>query len=121
MNLKITQNLPVSVKFSDKFGNAAAVDGKPEWSVTDESLASLDVADDGMSVLVKPSGKLGSFKVQCSADADLGEGVKAILGELAIDLLPAEAVKVDLSAGEPVDQVDAAPADGGGEAAPVEG
>ncbi len=103
MKLKISQNLPVSVTFEDKFGNTAQVDGLPSWAVTDEKLATLEVADDGMSAVVKPTGLAGSFKVQCSADGDLGEGVKSILGELDIDLLPGDATTVDLKAGDPVD------------------
>jgi hypothetical protein len=39
-----------------------------------------------------------------TADADLGEGVTPIIGELAIDLQPLEAVEVDITPGEPVPQ-----------------
>lgn len=103
MKLQVIQKLPVSVSFQDKLGNAAAVDGLPSWALTDESLAKLEIAADGMSAMVIPLGPVGSFKVQVSADADLGEGVKSILGELDIDLLPAEAVVVQIVAGEPQD------------------
>lgn len=103
MFLKITQALPVAVAFQDKLGNAAKVDGLPVWAVTDESLAKLEVAEDGMSVVVKPTGLVGAFKLQCKADADLGEGVKEILGELDIELLSGEAELVVLAAGEPTD------------------
>jgi hypothetical protein len=104
MNLKVNQNLPVSVQFKDKFGNAAQVDGKPEWSLTAPALANLEVAEDGMSCVVKPVGTVGEFELQCSADADMGEGVKAVLGMLPVTLLPGEAFAVELSAGTPVDQ-----------------
>lgn len=103
MFLKINQKLPVSVTFKDKFGNDAQVDGKPEWAVTDSTLASLEVADDGMSSMIVPTGVVGSFKVQVSADADLGAGVKTILGELDIDLVAGDAENVVISAGTPVD------------------
>lgn len=103
MFLLITQELPVSVVFKDKLGNVAKVDGLPAWAVTDATLASLEVAADGLSAVVTPLGPVGSFKLQVSADADLGEGVKSILGELSVDLLPAEAVTVELTPGTPVD------------------
>lgn len=104
MLLKVNQNLPVSVKFKDKFGNDAAVDGVPVWAVTDVALADLEVAADGLSAVLKPKGAVGTLKVQVTADADLGEGVKSILGELEVQLLPGEAVTVELTPGEPTDQ-----------------
>lgn len=109
MFLKVNQNLPLSVKFEDAKGNEATVDGAPIWAVSDEALAKLEVAEDGLSALLIPSGKVGSFKVQCTADGDMGEGSKSIMGEMDIDLLPADAVKVGLIAGEPVDQKEEAP------------
>ena len=102
MNLKVTQNLPVSIQIKDKFGNAAAVDGVPSWSSTDTSLCDIEAAQDGMSALVKPKGPLGSCGIQVSADADLGEGVKSILGELEVTFLPGDAETISVAAGEPV-------------------
>lgn len=104
MNLKITQKLPLSIEIKDKFGNPAQVDGAPKWSVTAPELADLEVAEDGMSAKLAPKGTIGSLTVQVSADADLGEGVKAIIGELPVNLLPGEASVIAISAGEPVDE-----------------
>lgn len=103
MFLKATQKLPIAVAFKDKFGNAAKVDGVPRWAVTDEKLGALETAEDGMSSVFAPSGLAGLLKIQVFADADLGEGVKEILGELEIEVLTGEAVSVELTAGEPVD------------------
>lgn len=103
MFLKVTQSLPVSLSITDKKGNAAKVDGAPVWAVTDESLASLSVAEDGMSATVTPIGPIGSFSVQVKADADLGEGVKEIIGELAVELSAGDAEVIALSAGQPSD------------------
>lgn len=104
MFLKVSDQLPLSVELKDKFGNKAVVDGKPVWAVTDEALASVEVAEDGMSAVLKPKGQVGALKVQVSADADLGEGVKSIVGELDVDLLPGEAVVVEIKAGDAVPQ-----------------
>jgi hypothetical protein len=103
MFLKVTQKLPLFVAFTDSKGNVASVDGMPSWAVSDEALATLEVGADGLSAVVVPVGALGSFKVQVKADADLGEGVKEIIGEMDIDLMGGEAVAVNISAGAPVD------------------
>jgi hypothetical protein len=104
MFLKVSDKLPLSVALKDKFGNEAQSDGKPSWALSDESLASLELSEDGKSALLLPKGTVGSFKVQVSADADLGEGVKSILGELDIELLAGEAVQVEIKAGEALPQ-----------------
>ncbi len=96
-NLKVNKPASASVKFLDDSGNDAVVDGKPEWSVTDTTLADLVVSDDGMSCAINPKGLLGSFQLQCSADADMGEGVKAIVGVADITWIAAEATVVQIS------------------------
>lgn len=103
MNVKVTQSLPLMIQPVDKFGNPAQVDGVPAWSLTDPSKGSIAPSDDGMSATFTPSGPLGEVMVQVSADADLGEGVKSILGELPISILAGEAVSVSISAGTPSD------------------
>jgi hypothetical protein len=102
MFLKVTQALPLAVAFTDAKGNPAKVEGAPAWAVTDASLASLVVAEDGMSATLTPMGPLGLCKVQVTADADLGAGVVNILGEMDIETIAGDAVAVNISAGEPV-------------------
>ena len=101
MFLKATQKLPLSIQIVDKFGNPAQVDGAPKWAVTDASLADIVAAADGLSAMVTPKGPLGAFQVQVSADADLGEGVKAILGSLDVEVLAGEATAVVIAPGAP--------------------
>lgn len=88
---KVNEAKKFAIKITDKFGNDAKVDGAPAWAVTDEALATIVVAEDGMSAVVTPVGPVGSLKVQVSADADLGEGVKPLLGELDLDLVAGDA------------------------------
>jgi|WetSurMetagenome_2_1015567.scaffolds.fasta_scaffold251929_3 hypothetical protein len=102
MFLKVNQALPLTITIKDKFGNDAKVDGAPVWAVTDAALADIVASEDGMSATLTPIGPIGSFKVQVSADADLGAGVSTIMGELDIDLLAGDAVAVSIAAGEPV-------------------
>lgn len=99
MQLKVSNKLPLSIKLVDKFGNPAAVEGAPAWSLTNTALANLVVSPDGMSAELSPLGPIGTFNVQVSADADLGEGVKTIFGELTIDLLSGEAVAIEIVPG----------------------
>lgn len=103
MNLKVSQKLPLSIAIKDKFGNDAAVDGAPQWSVSDPALADIVPSADGMSAELLPKGQVGSLLVQVSADADLGEGKKDIQGSLPVDLLAGDAVSVEVAGGAPVD------------------
>lgn len=100
MFLKVTEKLPVSIVAKDKQGNIAKVDGLPKWSV-DEKLAKLEVSEDGMSAVVFPTGMAGTMKLQAMIDADLGEGVKEVIGELEIEFISGEAVVVEMTAGKP--------------------
>lgn len=103
MFLKVTQAVPVSLSITDKKGNPAKVDGAPQWAVTAPELATLAVAEDGLSAVVTPVGPIGAFKVQVKADADLGEGVKEIMGELDVELTAGDAEVIALSAGAATD------------------
>lgn len=102
MFLAADKKLPLSLEIKDAAGNPAKVDGIPQFALSDESAGSLEVAADGMSALFTPSGKAVAFKIQAKADADLGEGVKEIVGELDVEVLSGEAVFVGIVAGEPV-------------------
>lgn len=81
----------VAVQFQTAKGNPANVDGKPEWTVSNPELVDLVVADDGMSVTIKPKGPLGTCQLNLTADADLGEGTKEITGQLEIEVVAGEA------------------------------
>jgi hypothetical protein len=102
MMMKVNQSLPISIKPVDQFGNAAAVDGIPAWSLSDPAMGSIAVAQDGMSAQFTPAGQVGSVVVQVSADADLGAGIVSIMGSLQVDLLAGDAVAVQITAGAPV-------------------
>jgi hypothetical protein len=109
MFLKASDKLPLKLAVKDKYGNKAELDGKPQWALTNESVGSLVVSDDGMSAEFSPNGVSSAFKVQVSADADLGEGVKSLLAELELEVLAGEAVSLELSAGESVPSPEPSP------------
>lgn len=102
MFLAADKKLPLSLEIKDAAGNPAKIDGKPQFALSDESAGSLEVAEDGLSALFTPSGKAIAFKIQAKVDADLGEGVKEVVGELDVEVLSGEAVFVGIVAGEPV-------------------
>lgn len=101
--VKESQNLPLSIEISTLKGKPAKVDGAPKWNVSDESVGTLDVAADGLSATFK-SVASGQCSIGVEVDADLGEGVKQILGSLDITVVADEAAIVTIAAGEPVDQ-----------------
>lgn len=105
MFLPISKKLPLILSVVDLKGNPAVVDGLPVWALSDESLATLEVAADGMSAMVVPVGPLGKVIVQAKADADMGAGVKEILGQMEVEMVAGEAVTMVMSAGEPVELV----------------
>ena len=94
--MKADQALDLKVAFKDKLGNDAKVDGLPVWALTDPALGALTVAEDGLSA-VFTAAAVGTLKVQCSADADLTDGTRTILGELEVTILGLEAEVVELS------------------------
>ncbi len=81
-----------AVKFVDKFGNAAPVEGVPVWTNDREDVAVMTVAADGMSASFVPTGLVGAATIQCTADADLGAGVVNVVLTGVLDLTGGAAV-----------------------------
>lgn len=53
----------IAIQFLDAKGNQATPGATPEWSSSDESVGTLDVADDGMSAVFTPSGEVGATQL----------------------------------------------------------
>ena len=104
MFLKVTQMLPISVAFTDAAGNAAIVDGVPQWAVTSPDLGDIKASEDGLSAVFVPKGPVGKCVVQVKADADLSGGVKELVGELTIELIGGDAVSAIITPGEPTEK-----------------
>lgn len=103
-SLTDSQQTTLSVKFVDKKGNPAAVDGVPEWSTDNTDVLSLTPAADGMACLASSLGPLGVANVTLKADADLGAGSTPIIGTLEIDVTGGTATTVSIDASTPVEQ-----------------
>ncbi len=101
--LKDDQKCRLSVSPVDKKGKPAKVEGAPAWSSSDETVATVVPAADGMSADVV-AGNPGICQINVSADADLGEGVKTISGTLDVTIEAGEAVGLAISTGTPEPQ-----------------
>ena len=95
------QKVSASVNPVDAAGNPGKIDGKPSWSSSDESIATVVASDDGLSAVITAAGPLGTVQIVVKADADLGEGVKEISGTLDIEVQGSEAVSLSVAAGAP--------------------
>lgn len=93
----------VSVLVTDKFGNAAAVDGIPQWQSTDEAIATVTPSDDGLSCTVVSSGKMGTVQINVRLDADLGDGVRELNGLALLDVTAGQASTIALLVSEDFD------------------
>jgi hypothetical protein len=102
--ISTTQQVQLSAKFSDRRGRPAQVDGRPEWSTDKSDVLMLSPTDDGLSCVVAAAGPLGTARVTMTADADLGDGVKPLIGFLDVEVTPGEATVVEVTAGSPEEQ-----------------
>lgn len=87
----------------DAKGHPAALDGAPSWTVADPTVATVEVADDGLSAVVVAQG-VGVTQVNVVADAKIGPEVKELAGVLEVQVSAAEAVTLGISASTPEDQ-----------------
>ncbi len=94
------QKVALAINPVSAAGNSAAVESV-SWSVSDDTLFTLEVSEDGLSAVLFTTGKLGSGQVNVVADADLGDGVTEIAGALEVSVQASEAVSLNISAGTP--------------------
>jgi len=104
--LTATQKCALTFAVVDAKGNPASVEGVPVWDTSDPSKITVDASTDGMTATANAVGPLTTTPVQVSvtADADLGEGTRAIVGLLDLTVVAGEAVSVNISAGTPEEQ-----------------
>lgn len=101
--LTATQESTLAVSFRDRKGNDAEVDGQPTWTIQPEGVASLNVSEDGKSVVVVAE-EPGEALITMRADADLGSGAHEVIGTMDLVVTAGEATVVELVASEPVEQ-----------------
>lgn len=99
MIIKATQQFTATIQPVDAKGNPALVDGVPVWSSSNPAVLTVEPAADGMSATVKAVGPVGTGQVAVTADADMGEGVKSIIGTLDVEVKPGDAVTLTVNTG----------------------
>ena len=81
-------------------GRPANVDGSAVFTSSDETLCTvIQTGPLTATVRAVPNAPMGAAQVVAKVDADLGEGVREIVGSLAVEVVPAEAETVELKAG----------------------
>lgn len=95
------QKVTATVEFKTAAGNAARVDGVPVWSSSDESVATVQASDDGLTAVIF-AGAIGVAQIRVDADADLdADETRTITGLLDVEVRPAEAVTAIVVNGVP--------------------
>ncbi len=82
------QTITFNPVFQDAFGNEVTnLDVAPQWSISREDLAQLEVSEDGLSATVVPLGATGTLQVNVLIDAIPGEGEEALVGVAEVQIL----------------------------------
>ena len=98
-----SQEVDLAIQPLDKRGKPAQVDGVPVWSSSDPAKVEVAASDDGLSCVAKALNN-GTVQISVSADADLGDGIRALTGTLDLEIVSGEAVTLGIIAGTPREQ-----------------
>jgi len=103
--LSATQEAIVEAIITDRRGNPAAVQD-PQWASLEETAVTVTPdPTNPLKATVKAVGPVDeASQVQFTADADLGDGVKPLIGLLDVVVTAGEATIVELTAGAPTEQ-----------------
>src|SRR5690349_14026807 len=109
--LTADQKTRVSFVARDAYGNAASIDGDPRWETSDADVLTLTTSEGGWSAEIVAAGPAGTAQVTVRCDADLGDGVRELVGVLDIEVVGGEAVLLAITpaAAEPKGPVPAEP------------
>lgn len=106
--ITIDQQFDAAVAFVDSAGNPAVVDGVPVWASSDDAVLAVQAADDGMSATAAAV-SVGTAQLSVTADADLGGGVRQVIGLLEVNIVGGEAVAAVITPSTPVDKLTVQP------------
>jgi hypothetical protein len=86
-----------AISYVDAKGNAAKVDGAPEWTSSDPTVLAVNAAPDGLTAEILPVGPLGTAQITVKADADLGAGVVELVTLADVEVVAGSAVAGNVS------------------------
>jgi hypothetical protein len=105
--LPVAKQVRVQVSYVDAGGNPATIDGEVSWASSDETIAVVIVdTSNTASAVVRSGTKLGQVQITATADADLGEGTRAIITPMDVSVVAGEAVAGTIT---PVGEAEDAP------------
>jgi hypothetical protein len=99
LNFAVKQTSTLTLIARDASGNVAQFQGKPEFATSDATVVT--VSADGVVAAVAP----GTARVIATVDADMGEGVKALVGTLDVSVVAGAAIVLEIQAGLVTDVV----------------
>lgn len=103
-SLPAGKQFTAAVAYTKSDGSPGSVEGAPVWELSNVELATLTVAEDGMSATIAHNGAVGSVTLTVTADGDLGAGVFPIVLSETIELMaPEGATAGTIAFGEPTD------------------
>lgn len=105
-NQKVTLTIGSIV---DDRGFPAHLDGIPTWESSDESIATVTPAADGMSAEVDTNETEGSFVITATGDGRQGDDVLNVVGTYAGAVASGDAITFQLVAGTPEDKTPVEP------------
>lgn len=89
----------------DRAGNVTTVDGVPVWSSENEAALTIEIAADGLSAKLIPSGTIGTFGFTVTADVNMDPDVVENISEThTVTVVTMQATGLGLVAESPVDK-----------------
>lgn len=99
------QQVVVSLTTVDAAENPGKIDGTPQWSSSAPDILTVTPADNGMSAVIRTTGRLTAegeaVQVSATADADLGAGVTTLTAVQEFAVSGSQAVSLGMAVGEP--------------------
>ena len=86
----------LAINPKDAKNNSALVDGVPAWASSDETVATVEVAADGLSATVTPL-KIGTMTLTVTADVLIGPEIKPLSDSADFEVISGEAVSLNLT------------------------
>jgi hypothetical protein len=98
-----TQRVTGTIKPINSQGNAAEIDGVPQWSTSNPTVATVTPSEDGKTCVVTAVG-LGTTQIGVVCDADMDDEIREITTLDDVEVKASEAVSVGIEWGTPEEQ-----------------